>query len=98
MADSLIELGVPQAEVIGQWRRPRGGRPSGWLVSLAGLANSESTGGRLRSWDAVLAPYPPDHFCGQNFPCRALAAFGGHEGGDFFIVMMESECANAIDG
>ena len=38
MADSLIELGVPQADVVGRWRRPRGRRPSGWLVALAALA------------------------------------------------------------
>ena len=34
----------------------------GHAVSLAGLANGEGTGGRLGSWDAVLAPYPADHF------------------------------------
>ena len=31
------------------------------------------------------------------FTCGAFASFGGHEAGDFVIVMIDGECANAVD-
>jgi hypothetical protein len=65
VADSLIELGVPQADVIGNWRRPRGrGRPGRYallavLAVLLGVVGSAPQAAGLLNpiWTATAGTY-----------------------------------------